>query len=529
MPHDNYLFFIGGSGARAYKSFLHLCAAGAVREDSVNVMLLDQDSHNAACEECANLYELYRRQRRSLYESASGRKVRQTAFHCNVRMLETEAVSPVRHEYRRLYDVLSGWPDENLKRAMSWFYEEEEQNQDLARGFYARPNIGCIFFQDFGGDRRMSACVKSISDNLKKERDVRVVIIGSVFGGTGAAGLPSVLRIIKEGCRTSAAAGKLHYCGVLIAPYFQVRGERDAENPNIQIRSDDFYSGTSAALKYYRFTDDFEKIYVVGQNSLDYISAVYSDGGETQTNKPHLVEVCAAMAVKDYLLSASDNPVLPAVRRRTDAKVLTQILQANGDDQKAVTWSFFDEDFLNLVSMMRTQALLESFVYPYVQNMRSQEDVGLYQWYQVYRLRDERNLAGLEDMKEYTRRFYEWAYPLVSQYSQDGSPELQKDNRVRLFGQEEVGEIWKRIEAGFAEEDRDVGKRKYGDSFRKYQDAFEKLTDFSGKAQKALFYFDKIVLILSSLGTMTPRRMCRLGIQGVLLILLELTGLKDAE
>ena len=34
-----YIFFIGGSGARAYKAFLHACAAGIIHEDKVEVIL----------------------------------------------------------------------------------------------------------------------------------------------------------------------------------------------------------------------------------------------------------------------------------------------------------------------------------------------------------------------------------------------------------------------------------------------------------------------------------------------------------
>ena len=55
----NYVLFIGGTGARIYRSFLHICAAGVMREEEIQVLLLDADSKNKAVEDCQELYRLY--------------------------------------------------------------------------------------------------------------------------------------------------------------------------------------------------------------------------------------------------------------------------------------------------------------------------------------------------------------------------------------------------------------------------------------------------------------------------------------
>lgn len=54
----NYIFFIGGSGARTYRAFLHLCATGVIQGDELNLLLLDAD--NAAAEDYIKLYEQYK-------------------------------------------------------------------------------------------------------------------------------------------------------------------------------------------------------------------------------------------------------------------------------------------------------------------------------------------------------------------------------------------------------------------------------------------------------------------------------------
>ena len=98
----NYVFFIGGSGARAYKAFLHACAAGAIPMDEIRVMLLDADSKNAACTECVELYRLYRWHHKMIQEKISALKPGERrkvgtlrAFHCDVRMYHEQAISPV--------------------------------------------------------------------------------------------------------------------------------------------------------------------------------------------------------------------------------------------------------------------------------------------------------------------------------------------------------------------------------------------------------------------------------------------------
>ena len=87
-------------------------------------------------------------------------------------------------------------------------------------------------------------------------------------------------------------------------------------------------------------------------------------------------------------------------------------------------------------------------------------------------------------------------------------------------------EIWERIKRGVSEEE--LGSKKYG-NYQKYQNAFDKLMDISDKSKKILCYFDKIIIILSNLGTRTPRKIRQLGMQGLFLLLLDLTRVKEIK
>ena len=151
---------------------------------------------------------------------------------------------------------------------MQWFYTKEERKQPLKNGFYARPNIGCVFFQNFN-DKTIDSCINGIIGELGQGNDVRIAIIGSVFGGTGASGIPTLQKIIKRRISQKISElSKLRCGGVLITPYFKVKKEPDTED-GLVVNDESFYSNTREALKYYESNNPFESLYVVGQNTLD--------------------------------------------------------------------------------------------------------------------------------------------------------------------------------------------------------------------------------------------------------------------
>lgn len=56
---SNYIFFIGGSGARAYTAFIHSAASGILNTENVNTLIIDADISNKANEKSINLYRKY--------------------------------------------------------------------------------------------------------------------------------------------------------------------------------------------------------------------------------------------------------------------------------------------------------------------------------------------------------------------------------------------------------------------------------------------------------------------------------------
>jgi len=139
---------------------------------------------------------------------------------------------------------------------------------------------------------------------LKKDSNdtAKIFIAGSVFGGTGAAGLPTISRLLRtqaeeEGYRISIG-------GALILPYFDFTPEGSSDE--LFARSEEFLINTKAALKYYSQRDNvFDTMYLIGDSSTAHVKN-FSVGAREQVNDSHIVELYAALAAVDFFQKNSD-------------------------------------------------------------------------------------------------------------------------------------------------------------------------------------------------------------------------------
>lgn len=425
-------------------------------------------------------------------------------------MYQDKAVSPINAEISQLSQITG--ENDTRKRILSWFYTEEERNQNLEKGFYAHPNIGCMFFQDFGNNKHLNDCLQDIISDLQDNKPVRVVIVGSVFGGTGAAGIPSILKILEEKCKEQKySLNDLHSCGVLIMPYFKVI-ETD-EVDGIKIDSDTFYGNTKNALNYYRYTDKFEKYYLVGQTDLDLVNVKYADGGKDQDNKAHIVEVYATMAIKNFLEGKTG-----------DTKVSGHIIDTTTTKDK-ISWDSFDEDIYALADMLRTQAVLETAIYPYIREKTNGQrggKWGLYQWYKVYNM-SVGNQAEMLKMKEYSEAFFKWMYCLQYEYEfPPNSPHPCAE--IALCNPDILKQLWERVRDR-ADSGTDGSPEFKMHGWKKYQEDFYNLVD---KAEKIEYVAEKVIMILSGLGVVS-KELSALGFIGLFMKLFSLSEHKHTE
>lgn len=223
-------------------------------------------------------------------------------------------------------------------------------------GFVGNPNIGSVVLNQF----KDSDEFREIGSNFK--HGDRIFIISSIFGGTGAAGFPVILKNIRGAMDNPGidGAGFLRDAPIgalTVMPYFNV--EKDEESP---IQRADFIAKTKAALHYYKDN-------VTGNNAInalyyiadDHIGKPYKndpgDGG--QRNDAHFVELASALAVIDFL------SIPDAELRCDDGSALDPVYKEFGIRQDAaeVTFSALEDKTERMVSMRLSQlALFRKFV-----------------------------------------------------------------------------------------------------------------------------------------------------------------------
>lgn len=302
-----FLFAIGGTGERVLRSTTMLLAAGvpAFNDYDIYPIIIDYDADNKDKERTRNLIKLYQTINRIAYanHSLSGMPPGDTNqgqfFGCAVK------------EMNGLKDfVLDFNPgDENLKfrdkigfdqmaadllptqALIESLYDTSddpttELNLDLKVGFKGNPNIGSVIFHKLGDYAEYDAFVSAYNAT----QGDKVVIIGSLFGGTGASGIPVLAQHIKKDIPNVDMAA------LMIQPYFApeiVKG--GAINAKL------FDSKTKAALNFYErsgIKGSMSAVYHIGDPYPTIIP--YCEGGEGQENNANPVEFISALAIAHY-------------------------------------------------------------------------------------------------------------------------------------------------------------------------------------------------------------------------------------
>lgn len=169
---------------------------------------------------------------------------------------------------------------------------DTELNLDMTVGFKGNPNIGSVVFHTIGETTEFSA----FNSLYNPDNGDKAVIIGSLFGGTGASGIPEIVKAIK------AKKPNADIATILVLPYFSPMEEKDAA-----IKSVRFNSKTKAALSFYEasgLNDMISRRYYVGDFNPTVIK--YSEGGDTQRNNANIVELIAAMMVEHYIANRDE-------------------------------------------------------------------------------------------------------------------------------------------------------------------------------------------------------------------------------
>lgn len=314
-----YVLAIGGTGARVLRSLTMLMAAGAgVNKpnpdgDTINEIvpvIIDYDIENGDTKRTQDLLCKYKWIHDAAYSKVTkAEDIRNFFFGTKV-----EPIGNPFHKTR--FEVFLDPVNSNLTFANQIGYESinskngmqptrylldslydtspedsnlAELNLNLKVGFKGCPNIGCVVMRDLKNTHEIQQILELASGN-------RVIIVGSVFGGTGASGIPVLLNEIKK----SGKGADITTGIVAVEPYFEVqKSDRSA------ISSSTFLSKTKAAFDAYiqgkekSVNSRADAIYYVGDR-LASKAFENNEGGASQKNDAHIAELAAAMCILDF-------------------------------------------------------------------------------------------------------------------------------------------------------------------------------------------------------------------------------------
>jgi hypothetical protein len=342
----NILIGIGGTGAKIVESALYLLAAGVGPDDTVHVGLIDQDNSNGNVERTETLLnliceiqdELANGQNRLDWVNA--REAERTAlFSIRLRKLfhdkDKAHWRPAPENLPDLRAILqrSDAPPEQqalfdlLFRPVGAADHEKEQDLNLAEGYRGRAHVGSAALlsalhhdsPDF-----LKAMTELLKNGSTAGNEVRIMLVGSLFGGTGAAGFPTIARSLHNMRQPDndhdIRGEKVHIGGVLMLPYF---GFRDPAAKDNVITTSQLLPQARVAVNYYnRLLEQevvFDHLYISGWDEMTDLN-YHEPGRKEQCNPALLPELLAALAVKDFFvapkITAKPRPMMAARRER---------------------------------------------------------------------------------------------------------------------------------------------------------------------------------------------------------------------
>lgn len=125
-----------------------------------------------------------------------------------------------------------------------------------------------------------------------------IFIISSIFGGTGAAGFPLLLKTFRQAQQFNTFANPATIANAPIGalsvlPYFGLQADGNSE-----INMATFVTKAKSALTYYQNNLDTDALYYIADSMTSSYDNV--EGSDGQKNDAHLIELASALAVIDF-------------------------------------------------------------------------------------------------------------------------------------------------------------------------------------------------------------------------------------
>lgn len=307
MARKLYIFGIGGTGSRVIKALSMLFASGVKLDngfDTVIPIIIDPDTSNGDLNRTKDILRLYQEIRNQVKDPDDF--YRQEIKTINELATDSKVISPDYFQFKldgvdsSTFSQFIGFDSlcddykksKDDKSFLKLLYSESNLNSDLSVGFKGNPNMGAIVLNQFTN----SEDFKRFGQTFGSED--AIFIINSIFGGTGAAGFPLLLKNLRGNDQLPryAQIKDAPIGGITYLPYFTL-------NKQDEINAESFEEKAKIAIDYYNRTIINQKkinvLHFIG-NRGNTNAEEYAVGGNMQRNKAHFLELAGALAIMEF-------------------------------------------------------------------------------------------------------------------------------------------------------------------------------------------------------------------------------------
>lgn len=318
-----YLIAVGGTGNKILESVVYAaCADAFYTVDSMgtqhiiprlDLLSVDVDAACGNTTRAKRAAEYYEEVRKAFAHSPYERRCFHTQLAVDKWSMDLSKRAASVEQLSRNHSR-----DQLLARTL---FTETEARLEYSEGFRGHPDLGVLFFGEMLGSLdqarkngladEFNALLDRVDQDLLNGETVKVILCGSIFGGTGASGIPAIAKYLHA--RYTQKREQFVLGSMLMLPYYRVPEADINERDEIAVRSDAFLDKARTALQYYGMegmirdsAEDpngiFDAVYLLGLPPEQFVSTrIYSTGSQSQENDAHVLEWLATRCIARFL------------------------------------------------------------------------------------------------------------------------------------------------------------------------------------------------------------------------------------
>ncbi|MDR1363644.1 MAG: hypothetical protein LBJ35_06305 [Spirochaetaceae bacterium] len=419
---------VGGTGHKVVNAVIHLAACGAFKGklgpneiNEIHILTIDADDANGNLTQTKNTLAAYRSFYDALNDAGSLGLVKIDPVNEKVNI-------PLYQEDKKSLSKMFNIPQydgSDVDAFIRFLYTQNEIETEFNQGFYGHTSIGTLVVNDILKNNEIWA-----EQIAKINENDFVVVIGSIFGGTGASAIPVLLDLLAAHKREVG----FKLAALILNPYFQTVGNIKEEgllNPD----SSNFHIKAKASLYYYYRQEHYKKtnaLYIIGESESNFSFEAFCRGSANQRNKAHPVELFAGTAIIDFIRESPD---------RQDEKIITA-QRAEKDGSYCYTWPMLQNILpdlpVNIQNMIKAAIFYNKVIYGQLAHGNAASTWQKFYDPELDQKRDNKQMLVYENIHTYLKLLVNWFYDLHKRNDKQidqntGAPTWTEDARVKLF------------------------------------------------------------------------------------------------